>query len=69
MAPKGPDLEEVKQKEASLPPQQQIDLVRSSPMTATDKAKRIKEIEDKYNVKADAAPQNPGNPGGQPTTK
>ena len=60
MAPKGPDEAEVKAKEAALPPQQQIAMLRSSPMPGPEKQKRIADIEQKYNIKADSPSTTPG---------
>ena len=62
MAPKGPDEAEVKKLEAAMPPQQQIQMIRNSPMPGPEKQKRIADIEQKYNIKADAPTSTPGRP-------
>ena len=59
-AAKGPDPAEIEQRKNSLPPDQQIKLLQTSPMPAVEKAQKIKEIEDKYGVKAGAPPNTPG---------
>ena len=66
MMPEGPSPSEVKAKIAAMPPDQQIAFYKNSPMPPAEKAAKIAEIEQKYNIKADA-PSNP--PGGPPTGK
>lgn len=51
MAPQGPSETEVRERAAKLPPQDQIDLIRSSPMPKAQQDKEVAEIEKKYGMK------------------
>ena len=51
MQPEGPNAEQVKAKEASLPPDQQIAMIKYSPMPAAQKAEKIAEVKAKYGIK------------------
>ena len=62
MMAEGPSPSEIKAKVAAMPPDQQIAFYKNSPMPAADKAKKIAEIEQKYNIKADASANAPGKP-------
>jgi len=64
-AAQGPDEAQVKQREAALPPDKQIELLKSAPMPADEKAKKIKEIQDKYGLSSDGTPVGKGGPTGQ----
>lgn len=45
MAPQGPDQAEIKARMAKLPIDEQIKLIRSSPMSEADKEKKIAELQ------------------------
>ena len=51
MQPEGPNPDEVKAKEASLPPEQQIAMIKNAPMPADQKAAKIAEVKAKYGLK------------------
>jgi hypothetical protein len=51
MQPEGPDVAQVKAREASLPPDQQIAMIKDAPMPAAQKAAKIAEIKSKYGIK------------------
>lgn len=51
MQPEGPSLDQVKAKEASLPPDQQIALLKTAPMPSAEKEAKIAEIKAKYGIK------------------
>jgi len=65
MQPEGPDINEVKRREAALPPDQQIKMIMSSPMKGDEKKARIAEIRQKYHLPADDASSS-GGPGKTP---
>jgi len=51
MQPEGPNVEALKKKEDSLPPDQQISMIEHAPMPEAQKAQKIAEIKTKYNIK------------------
>jgi hypothetical protein len=62
MEPEGPTPDQIRAKIDSMPPDQQIEMIQNSPMTKDEKAQRIKGIQDKFHLSADAASANPGVP-------
>ena len=62
MGPEGPSPQEFQKQVDSLSPQKQIEHIQGSPMAPAMKAQKIQAIEQKYGIKADAAPTAPGTP-------
>jgi hypothetical protein len=50
MQPEGPSVAEIKNKEAALPPDQQITMIQNSPMPKAQKDQKIAELKKKYNI-------------------
>lgn len=61
-APSGGSSAEVEANFKKLDPQEQIKIIQAGPAPADQKAKLIKDIEDKYGIKANAAAENHGAP-------
>ena len=51
MQPEGSSVDQIKAKEAAMPPEQQISMIQNSPMPADQKAAKIAELKTKYNIK------------------
>jgi hypothetical protein len=67
MEPQGPSAEEAQQQIAQLPPDQQIDLLRHSPLPKAEQDRRVAAIQAKYGLPA-TADSNVSKPG-QPPVK
>jgi len=51
MQPEGPSADDLKKKEAAMPPDQQIAMIQNSPMPKAQKDQKIAELKAKYNIK------------------
>lgn len=56
MAPTGPSVSEIQSTIAKKPIAEQIKLIQNSPMPAEEKARRIKELQEKSGGAVDATP-------------
>lgn len=66
-APSGLSEDEAKDWVNSLPPEEQIKMIQSSPMPGADKEKRIKEIREKHNLPESTTSEDKGGKPNLPT--